>query len=761
MKVRTGSRPRTSVLCALALLPLFVAAGAARTEAQTKAYVVHPGENLVTVIDTATGTVAGTLPVGTGPARVAITRDGARAYVTNGGSDSISVIDTASDAVVETIPVGDNPSALAVTPDGKWLYVMTADGVVEVVDTTLQTVAATISVGSSGDIAITPDGARVYVAAGLVHVIDTATNVVVRSFAAETATIADIANSALSVAIAPDGTRAYVGVMTFNTTGGNFSAGGSIVLVDTASEAVTGAIGLFSYVPGSIALTPDGSRAYVGIQSIFVNTGYGMGFLPGNQIVVIDTITNGIAASIFLAIDGNSPHLNTPAGIVVTPDRSAVYAAVPRLGAVAVASVNTNSVTTLIPVTARPGNLAVVPDSTVALVPYLIEAVDDSATVSTAGGTAVASVLANDRLGGLHVTTAHVTLTQQSSASDGVVLDPATGSVSVAPGTAIGIYALVYRICEIAAASNCDEATVTVNVRLPFVIDAVNDSGSTLPGWTALANVLANDTLDGTPATPARVTLSQVSSTSAGITLNVPYGSVSVAVGTAPGTETLTYRICEIASPSNCDTADVTVTVKSFPIDAVNDIGAAPRTGGTAVASVLANDTFAGAIATLAKVRLSQQASTHAGISLNVATGAVTVAAGTPIGTYTLRYAICEIATPSNCDEAIVTVAVQPLLVTAANDYASGSSKVANTALASVLTNDRLGNAPATPANVVLSSVSLAPASSMIRLDVSDGSVDVLGKTSSGIYTLVYEICEVAMPANCARAAVRIDLSGR
>ena len=51
----------------LALLPLFVAAGATRTEAQTKAYVAHAGANLVTVIDTATGTVAGTVPVGTGP----------------------------------------------------------------------------------------------------------------------------------------------------------------------------------------------------------------------------------------------------------------------------------------------------------------------------------------------------------------------------------------------------------------------------------------------------------------------------------------------------------------------------------------------------------------------------------------------------------------------------------------------------------------------------------------------------------------------
>jgi len=44
---------------------------------------------------------------------------------------------------------------------------------------------------------------------------------------------------------------------------------------------------------------------------------------------------------------------------------------------------------------------------------------------------------------------------------------------------------------------------------------------------------------------------------------------------------------------------------------------------------------------------------------------------------------------------------------------------------------------------------------------MSQPSVDVLGKTSSGIYVLTYEVCEIAMPANCARAAVAIDLSGK
>ena len=70
-------------LCLLAWLPLLVAVGATRAEAQTKAYVAHTAANLVTVIDTATDTVAGTVPVGAGPTKVAVARDGTRAYVIN------------------------------------------------------------------------------------------------------------------------------------------------------------------------------------------------------------------------------------------------------------------------------------------------------------------------------------------------------------------------------------------------------------------------------------------------------------------------------------------------------------------------------------------------------------------------------------------------------------------------------------------------------------------------------------------------------
>jgi len=94
-------------------------------------------------------------------------------------------------------------------------------------------------------------------------------------------------------------------------------------------------------------------------------------------------------------------------------------------------------------------------------------------------------------------------------------------------------------------------------------------------------------------------------------------------------------------------------------------------------------------------------------------------------------------------------------------DQARASSKTPGTAIASVLANDSLGNARATTANVSLTLVSLTPPNSDISLDLSDGSVDVLRRTQSGTYSLVYQICEIASPANCAQATATLDLSGR
>jgi hypothetical protein len=279
-------------------------------------------------------------------------------------------------------------------------------------------------------------------------------------------------------------------------------------------------------------------------------------------------------------------------------------------------------------------------------------------------------------------------------------------------------------------------------------------------GGVAVANVLANDWFAGAPATTGNVTLSEQSSTSAGVTLDSSDGSVDVAAGTAAGTHTLVYNTCETASPSNCAEATVTVLVPPYVVVAVNDQGSvSPSRGGTAVASVLINDTFGGARATTANVTLSEQSSTSAGITLDLSDGSIDVVAGTAAGNQTLVYQICENGDPSNCAQATVTITVVPYVVNAVNDQARASSKTGGTAIASVLANDWLGNVSATPATVKLSQQS--PPIAGITLDLSDGSVDVAPRTQSGLYNLVYQICETASPENCDQATVTLDLSGR
>ncbi len=67
------------------------------------AYITNPGNNTVSVIDTATNNVTATVNVGNHPWGVAVSSDGKKVYVTNVFSDSVSVIDTATNTVAATV----------------------------------------------------------------------------------------------------------------------------------------------------------------------------------------------------------------------------------------------------------------------------------------------------------------------------------------------------------------------------------------------------------------------------------------------------------------------------------------------------------------------------------------------------------------------------------------------------------------------------------------------------------------------------------
>src|SRR6202000_2885416 len=99
--------------------------------------VANAGDGTVSVIDTDKAAVTMTLALGAEaqPAAIAISPDGPIALVACHGDNTLRVIDTASNTIARSIPVGKRPVAIAVAPDGRRIYVANAgDGTGSVVD---------------------------------------------------------------------------------------------------------------------------------------------------------------------------------------------------------------------------------------------------------------------------------------------------------------------------------------------------------------------------------------------------------------------------------------------------------------------------------------------------------------------------------------------------------------------------------------------------------------------------------------------------
>jgi hypothetical protein len=287
-----------------------------------------------------------------------------------------------------------------------------------------------------------------------------------------------------------------------------------------------------------------------------------------------------------------------------------------------------------------------------------------------------------------------------------------------------------------------------------FAYDDVGTSPSPAGGY--VLNVLDNDWNAGVRASLANVTVAAVTAPPAGVTFNAD-GSVLVAAGTPAGSYGFSYRICAIANPANCDDAKVTITVRSYAISALNDQASVSfASGANGVVNVLANDRLGGLTATPAMVNLTTISSTHAGITIDSASGAVNVAAGTSNGSHTLTYQICERANNVNCARATVTLT--PNSIDAVDDYWRLSSKSGGTT-GSVLDNDWFSSARATTAKVTLSLVS--PLAKGITFNLSSGTFTIAPKTSSGIYAFTYRICETTNPDNCDTATATLELSGK
>ena len=411
-----------------------------------------------------------------------------------------------------------------------------------------------------------------------------------------------------------------------------------------------------------------------------------------------------------------------------------------------------------------------------------------SGVVSTTNIT-VGNVLNNppsgsDTLNGNQATTANVAIAVVTPAVGTVVpyLTPATGNVVIPTGTPTGTYTITYRICEKdqtgTPTTNCDTATVTVNVTSPIVTptptvhatpDTFTYSGT---ATQTVGNVLTNDTVSGTTsATTSNVTISQVSTPTGSVVprIDTTNGNVIVPNNTPAGIYTITYQICTVATPTACSTATVQVTVPAATptptVHATPDEFTYSGTATQTVGNVLTNDTVSGTTsATTSNVTISQVSTPTGSVvpRIDTTNGNVIVPNNTPAGIYTITYQICTVATPTACATATVQVTVPaatPTPTVQATPDTFTYSGTATQTVGNVLTNDTVsGTTSATTSNVTISQVSTPTGAVVPRIDTTNGDVIVPNNTPAGIYTITYQICTVATPTACATATVQVTV---
>ncbi len=367
------------------------------------------------------------------------------------------------------------------------------------------------------------------------------------------------------------------------------------------------------------------------------------------------------------------------------------------------------------------------------------------------------------------------------------VLDPVTGNVSVPAGTPAGIYTIVYDLCDALNPANCDQAVVSVAVDPPLIV-AEDDTAASVDGLSGNPNVLdvlaangiGTDEINGSPASLTDVTIAVTTPATPNNpgdpvpSLDPVTGIVSVPPNTPAGPYTIVYNLCDAINPTNCDPATVTLNVGATPIVAQDDAatGVNGGTGNPNVLDVLSDngsgaDSLNGSPTTLAATDITVTAPAtplNPGDPVPVldpATGIVSVPAGTPAGSYTIAYDLCEELNPANCDPALVTVDVGPSSIVAVNDNPpavdglTGDPNVAN-----VLDTDTLNGGPVVPSDVTLTvttpAVPINPGDPVPAIDPATGVVSVPAGTPAGTYPITYQICENLNPTNCATAIATV-----
>ena len=338
-------------------------------------------------------------------------------------------------------------------------------------------------------------------------------------------------------------------------------------------------------------------------------------------------------------------------------------------------------------------------------------------------------------------------------------------SPSYKPATdRVGTFYYWVEVTSDCGAVKSDVAEIKVVEGAPTI--EANDDPDTIVRRGQEVAVLGNDKVNGNPATPADVDITI--SNDGGLTrvgVNPATGKIMIPNDAAPATYEITYKICVKNQPTICDEAKVKITVE-VPVRALkavdDDFGNIPNAVDyTTVATVFSTgvDTMEGVVGNLSPERdvvLTPGAQPHENITMNP-NGSITVKRGTPKGTYTYEYTICQKDVPTNCDKAKVSLEVIEAHIFAKDDgvWEVGTEGALTP---SVLNNDILGER----VGIAPSEVSISKTQGKAVVDKTlmemneDGRISVKKGIAEGTYTYYYTITEKANTANTSSASVTI-----
>ena len=388
--------------------------------------------------------------------------------------------------------------------------------------------------------------------------------------------------------------------------------------------------------------------------------------------------------------------------------------------------------------------------------PINLQTTDDTFSHTTTTQTIVlGNILTNDSYNTQSVTTASVTISTTTASTNVPYIATQTGEVFLPAHTSAGTYTVTYSLCAKTAPYNCSEvATVTIIVSPPLVIARDDTYTVTIGTTTITESIYSNDSIGEQTPNASLVNFQSIGGSKDSdnfyvLSVNLA-GNVLIPQGTPTGTYTLQYRICDVKDTHNCATATITVIVTEIPIAPIvaRDDTYTVTIGTTSITeSIYSNDSIGEQTPNASLVNFqviggSKDSDNFYLLSVNLV-GNVLIPQGTPIGTYTLEYRICDIYHQSNCDTAVVKVSItsppvppSTLVVTPDKFTYTGNAIVGN-----ILDNDTIDDNPIELPNDDVNIEAEEPTDTAPYIETSTGNVIVPTHTPAGTYMLNYELC--------------------